>query len=348
MKKVVIGLFAMLLLISGTSSTSLASPTRPRTVRVKAVSQNVYIGANIFRLVAGEDPNAVLATVQQTNFAERATQIAKQIRRTKPDLIGLQEVADIALTDPQGNRLVDLDYLAILLQALDDQGLPYEVGATVNNFDGSLPAGPGLTASITDRDVILYRTKTTTISNPIGTNYTASAKIPFGETSLNFLRGYTSVDATVRGREVRFINTHFETQNTPCLTSAGPVICQEAQAEELAQTLENETLPVIVVGDLNSEVDEPTFQILAEAGFENAWDLDNRGGPGFTCCQVETVDNDVSQLDQRIDHIAIRAPGARRIWSRSRVLGDSQRDRTPSGLWPADHAAPYARLVVRY
>lgn len=317
-------------------------------VQVEVMSQNLYVGANIFRLIAGENPRDVVDTVRQTNFPERSEQIASQIGRTEPDLIGLQEVAKIAQVDANGTKTMDLDYLTTLLQALKEQGLSYEVGVTVNNFDGSLTLGQGLTASITVRDAILYRTETTDISNPIGRNYSARAKIPFGSEELTFLRSYTSVDAVVNGGHLRFVNTHFETQNTPCVVCDDPVVCQEAQVAELVEILAVETRPVVVVGDLNSEVDEPTYRTLADAGFDNAWELAGHQEPAQTCCQIETVNNEVSQLDQHIDHIVVRAPGARQIQSEVQILGDSQPDRTRSGLWPSDHAAPYASLAIRY
>ena len=347
MRKLLIAATSILLAVSLGSSPASAKQAHAETIRVKVVSQNVYIGANIFRLVEGEDPNAVLETVQQTNFPERSDQIAKQIRRTKPDLIGLQEVADISVFNSAGAELLSLDYLEILLESLKEKGLDYKVGAVVNNLDGTLPIGPDQFARVVDRDVILYRTKTTSITNPISKNYTTKAQLPIAGTQLDYLRGYASVDATVRGEKLRFVNTHLETQRAQCQTSTGAIACQEAQARELADTLSTVTLPVILVGDLNAEVGEPTYQILDDAGFDNTRKNHGRS-PGYTCCNVETLDNENRELDQRIDHILVRAPGAKRIRASNKVLGDSQNNRTPSGLWPSDHAAPFSKIRIVY
>ena len=65
-------------------------------------------------------------------------------------------------------------------------------------------------------------------------------------------------------------------------------------------------------------------------------------GPGYTCCQAEDLTNPVSQLYERIDivftrNIALAA-------GRSILIGDSPAERTPSGLWPSDHAGVVTRL----
>ena len=64
------------------------------------MSRNLYLGADIITLATASDRNdfeqkaaALFQTVQQTDFNSRAELIADEIKRNKPDLIGLQEVA---------------------------------------------------------------------------------------------------------------------------------------------------------------------------------------------------------------------------------------------------------------
>ena len=121
--------------------------------RVTVMTQNVYIGADIFRVIeAGSSPHPlaipmevanVLQTVVDTDFTERAVALAAQIEHLRPDLIGLQEVSLIRTQSP-GDFLYGnpthaedelLDYLSILLAALDARGLEYKVAAFVENAD---------------------------------------------------------------------------------------------------------------------------------------------------------------------------------------------------------------------
>jgi hypothetical protein len=77
-----------------------------------------------------------------------------------------------------------------------------------------------------------------------------------------------------------------------------------------------------------------------------------RKSGGFTCCQDPGLRNDRSELDQRLDFLMVRADsiggpdGNARGQFRTVVVGDQRRDRTPSGLWPADHAGLYGSMRI--
>jgi hypothetical protein len=62
---------------------------------------------------------------------------------------------------------------------------------------------------------------------------------------------------------------------------------------------------------------------------------------GFTCCQKSNLRNDVSNLSRRIDYVFVR--NDMEVQKAQRV-GHRQIDRTPSGLWPSDHAGVVARV----
>ena len=79
-------------------------------------------------------------------------------------------------------------------------------------------------------------------------------------------RGWTSVDAKVRNApKIRFVNTHLEafdnqpSNHTNQGTDVGNGVVRWAQAKELIATGGPATgsLPVILVGDLNSDVRTP-------------------------------------------------------------------------------------------
>jgi hypothetical protein len=69
-------------------------------------------------------------------------------------------------------------------------------------------------------------------------------------------------------------------------------------------------------------------------GFTDFWTATNPDAPGFTCCQLNSLTNPKSQLDQRIDLIFTRGPFT--------LLGPKITGLTPDaridGLWPSDHA----------
>jgi len=194
------------------------------------------------------------------------------------------------------------------------------------------------------------------------------------------LRGYAMVDAVVIGRPYRFVNTHLE------VTGAGSALApffravQAGQALELVALLQQQDQTRIVVGDFNSDpLDGPfvdcaipdgaggvivtscptPYAILSGANpfgavYSDTWLY--RNGPfefGYTCCQATVLDNERSELFERVDLIWAR-PSDDYVGPpflvnvRANVIGDDQSDRTvPSGLWPADHAGVATRLILR-
>jgi hypothetical protein len=81
-----------------------------------------------------------------------------------------------------------------------------------------------------------------------------------------------------------------------------------------------------------------------------------RNGPfefGYTCCQATRLDNEASQLDERVDLIWTRQASDYvgppfLVNVRANVIGDEVKDKTvPSALWPSDHGGVAARLILR-
>jgi endonuclease/exonuclease/phosphatase family metal-dependent hydrolase len=350
-----------------------------RADEIKVMTQNLYVGADLLRIVSAPTPQQIplavaetLHIIQQTNFPERATAVAAQIKRAQPDVIGLQEVSlirtqfpgDFLVGNPQPAQDVLYDYLDILLSALAEEGLHYEVAALVQNADAELPALAGVDAQgnpqfmdvrLTDSDVILVRRGVKT-AHPVAENYLVNLQIPLGGMSIEFTRGYTVVDAQVRGRWYRVANTHLELPGPGMLG-----VVQAMQAQELIGRLKYSLLPVVLAGDFNSAPEDPIDPItgavppylqLAAAGFIDTW-LYRAGpaSPGYTCCQDELLSNATPALFMRIDHLFVRARGGDRdLLQPGRVhaetVGDEARDKTPSGLWPSDHAGVVARIPL--
>ena len=145
-----------------------------------------------------------------------------------------------------------------------------------------------------------------------------------------------SIDAVVRGKSFRFVSTHLDGD---CLPFAPAV--QNAQAAEVLAGPAATDLPVIYVGDLNSPAPTGTaYNNALAAGFVDAWSHAGVGA-GLTCCQEDDMFNPVSTLSSRIDFVLFRGNFTVR---KIEVVGEELSNRTPSGLWPADHAGVVATL----
>jgi endonuclease/exonuclease/phosphatase (EEP) superfamily protein YafD len=136
------------------------------------------------------------------------------------------------------------------------------------------------------------------------------------------------VDANVDGAKFTFVNSHLE----------GIMPANEEQAHELVGILDSYSRPLILVGDLNTGPGSPTpaYDIFSAAGYTDAWTVAGQG-PGFTCCVGEKVnDTDTTAFDERIDLMFYAGDTLQPI--SAEVVGNQLEDRTPSGLWPSDHA----------
>jgi endonuclease/exonuclease/phosphatase family metal-dependent hydrolase len=153
-----------------------------------------------------------------------------------------------------------------------------------------------------------------------------------------FKRGWASVDVKMSGRSFRFATTHLD-----------PVVpaIRLAQANEVIQGI-GTALPVILVGDFNAvpnDSSDPTYQTFQLANFDDAWALRRPFDPGFTCCQDGDLKNPKSQLTTRVDWVLFRGRlrGDFHVLD-AELIGERRNDRTPSGLWPSDHAGVAVKL----
>lgn len=343
-----------LVVIAATPGTVQAHP-RSRPDHVTVATYNLYLGADLTPLFAAEpgaDPVALAGQVYEamvrTNFSERAEVIAREIAEQSPALVGLQEVA-LWQTAPiaQPDALAPAyDFLAILLAELEDRGAPYEAVAANVNFSAALPIGDALLGSFTDRDVILARAdphdRRVRISNHTSRTFTAVLPVVVAGQPIEVPRGWSSVDVWDRGRAYRFVNTHLE---------AFSADVRALQAQELAAWVGGSPLPVVLVGDLNTArgATADAYGILTGAGFVDAWVAAMGDAPGYTAGQAPDLMNLPSQLDHTVDYVLYQADACIAAIPRSgEVLGEEPDDRTPSGLWPSDHAGVAVTLQLRH
>lgn len=340
--------------VASATSTRAASPAGGNVRPVKVMTRNLDIGADLTPLVGATSLQdlavkaaKVFGRVQATDFPARAKVLAKEIQDSDPDLIGLQEVALWRIGAPgvlDGSVTpateVVYDFLASLQIELTNLGLQYSVVQVQSELDAEVPSALGFDIRLTQRDVILAKAglpaDELSLSNAKSANYATNLTILTVAGPVTFTRGWTSVDATVNGRTFRFINTQLE---------GASAYHRFVQSNELLSGPANTGLSVVLAGDLNSYSGESgpflAYANLIRAGFVDTWTQANPSNPGFTCCNASDLLNPTPTLVIRVDHVLTRpSVGVFRSW----IVGIDQDNRTPSGLWPSDHAGVVASL----
>lgn len=330
-----------------------AAQAQPRkAVELTVMTRNIYLGGNIFHPIGEPDPVAfrrktgeLWAEVQKTDFTgTRAALLAREVQRTAPDVIGLQEVAlwrrgPDGVTDGAATpaTTVVYDFLRTYRRRLKALGLRYTVAVVQQEADIEAPIDKGYDVRLTMHDVILVKKRPDLrITNRSKANYKADIGVPTPSGTLTSTRGWTAVDARLRGRRFRFVNTHLEA------AAAAPRNAQAAELIARGGPLRVKGKPVILVGDINSdpngrESDADAVNTLKGAGLFDLWPRIMRGNSGFSCCleNSDLSDTTAAGFDHRIDLIfskpALKGSGGK-------VVGNKARNRAPNGLWPSDHA----------
>ncbi len=335
---------------------------------------NVYVGGNLGDLLQVADPTqipfevaALMSRIQATDFASRAGSIADEIAASRPEVVSLQEISlfrtqspgDFLVGNPTAAETLVMDYLAILIDALADRGLSYDVAASAKNFDIELPMVNFTTGGLddirlTDFDVILVRDDVR-FTNAASGNFQAVVPISVGGVTIPKPSGWASVDVSLKGETYRVFNAHLEPADlAPGVLDPQLAQLQAAQAGELMGIMDASPVPVILTGDLNTAADgstTSTYDDLIASGFADTWFEGPSRGPGYTSNQAGDLQNAQSELFHRIDYILYRSAATR---ANGRIpgsvigglMGDEQADRTASGLWPSDHAGVQMRITL--
>jgi len=356
----------------------------------RVMTRNLYIGANVFEAIAvppAQIPDAagnVLADIIASDFPARARVLAGEIARSQPQALGLQEVWKVSGTPYGPGEPIAIDFLDLLLAELAAHGQKYYVAIANTNLEltlqlVNLPVAPGVrlpyTGTIEDRDVILVR-HNVAWSNAAGGNFETAVPVIFeGDyafLSFEILRGWTSVDLVFGGNPYRFVNTHLEVE------SFADGLFQTAQAFELRGILGYLAtvfgpLPEVVVGDFNSDEDDPPCMTalcvaVGVAGFTpylvlsnpyldqvdaafgeplvDVWTLrqNDRKSSGDTCCYDSLAQDDAAGVTRRVDLIWKR--GADVTGPTVQLTGDDVKRQTPEGLYGSDHLGVFSRMTI--
>lgn len=360
---------ALLALVLGQACSDATAPTAPVATDgstlsetmgiaggssdVTVMTQNLYVGADVDAVItalATPDPDDdipalldAVATLERTDFPARAAAIAREIGRTHPLVVGLQEVSTIGIDIPPLGVSVHLDFQQLLLDALAAQGLNYVVGVRLDNFTAS-PA-PGI--SLTDADVMLVDPSRVEVLTTAG--HTFSANLGVVAPGVDLQRGWVEMTALIDGVTYTFASTHTEG------TGPDELLLQlhAAQIGEMAASLGGAT-PAIVMGDFNARPGSPAYQVMTDAGFTDVWQALRPGVRGYTCCQLADLSNPRPVFSERIDYVWTRGLGELRgrhsLLGQVGLFGDVPSDRIRNGagdlIWPSDHAGLFANIML--
>ena len=336
-----------------------AAKKKDKDPTLKVMTRNIYLGGNIFLPIGAPDratfeskTQELWEQIQFTNFQARAKLLANEVAKTKPDLIGLQEVATW-YRSPTGvkdgsatpSTQVVYDFQKTLNAALKAKGLKYRVAVSQREADIEAPTQQ-YDVRLTMNDAILVRTgkNAPKLTKSKSAQYKTDIGVPVQTGVITSKRGWAWVEGTMKGRKFRFVDTHLESAaEAPRVGQAKELVAKGGPARSSRST--------IVVGDLNSDKTNATeaspvaYKTVTGAGFKDAWLQATKGKERpYTCCLRSPTANDKPPFpgDHRIDHILIKGKKIKGL--KATVVGTDPKNRTSTGLWPSDHAGWVASL----
>jgi endonuclease/exonuclease/phosphatase family metal-dependent hydrolase len=361
----------VVLLLAAVALIALAAPAgadaKKKKKKVTVMTRNLYLGADLTPgLEAKSFPELFDAAgeianqVDRTNFPVRAGALAKEIKKRKPDLVGMQEVAlwrtaptSLDVFPPKATT-VEYDFLDLLLDKLNGSGkkkkLKYKAVVEKPEFDFETPInddgspGPDHNERLTMRDVILAKKGVKTSHETSGT-FDTLLRVSVAGLPVDVTRGWTAVDAKVRGKKFHFVNTHLEAfdsegnNDTNKGTKVGRGEIRAAQASELvgAGGPAQSGKPVVLLGDLNSDDDtvqpngdRDAYNAVVAGGFTEV----STANP-LSCCLSDPnlVGGSLADFDHQVDHVLTDNPKKFKF-KKGFVTGLAK----VNGLWPSDHA----------
>jgi endonuclease/exonuclease/phosphatase family metal-dependent hydrolase len=227
---------------------------KKKGAKLTVMSRNLYLGADLTPILTANNIDTavnaggdIVNQVHATKFPSvRAASIAAEIKKRKPDIVGLQEAAlwrtgpvdlNAALGSPVATQIDPLggDFLTDLLTQLNKggkkasaaakkkkKGIRYALAVVKPEFDAEFPVndngqGSGLSGAdhnerLTMRDAILIRKGVgIKFSHPTtGTFNTLLRVVVGGVKTLDVTRGWATLDVKARGRSFHVVDTHLE------------------------------------------------------------------------------------------------------------------------------------------
>ncbi len=263
------------LLLTATSVVPVQAAQQPLTV----MSRNLYLGADVgvaMELIPDFSAAAqfMWSQVSATDFSKRAPLLAQEVISQNADVVGLQEATHwYCKKNLLSKKVIVFDFTEQFLGATRKLGHEYVLarkdGIDAFNIGYSIPAIPYLTM-VTDPETFqpLFGSDRAACGFEIGDALVvkkeiASKIIQVGnseyETSYSIIpkimtiyRGYTWADIDYYGSKVRIVSTHLES-----LWDSNKVPNAVLQAKQLTKDLSSTRMPIIVIGDFNSDPRDP-------------------------------------------------------------------------------------------
>lgn len=268
----------ILILLSGWLFGS-AVPSQAADGSLTVLSRNIYLGADVsvaLELIPDMPAAAqfMWEQVAQTDFSKRAPVLASELAREKPDVVAVQEATTwYCRSTLFGASTAVFDFTNQLLEATAVSGVKYVLaehdGREAFNPGYSIPVLPYLTTvrdpqtfqpifgtdeaacGFTIGDALLVRADLADDVTAVGVGDYAS-KYAVVPVIFEIERGYTWVDLSLQQGTVRVVTTHLESVWDP----GSPPVSAE-QARELVKATKSWQMPLVVIGDFNSDPRDP-------------------------------------------------------------------------------------------
>lgn len=254
---------------------------------VKVMSRNIYLGADVgvaLELIPDMPAAAQFMwdQVNKNDFSKRSVALAAEIKEYGPDVIGLQEATIWYCKKNAWSKKVEVfNFTDQLLEALDgDYVLASKDGKTAFNPGYSINPIPFLTivkdpekfpkifgqekaaCGFQIGDALAIKKELTDQVIQVGnTEYEATYSIV--PTLMTIYRGYTWADLNISDTKVRFVTTHLES-----IWDENKVPNSAKQATQLIADLKNTNMPLVVIGDFNSDPRDPRPANAANPGLQ--------------------------------------------------------------------------------
>jgi endonuclease/exonuclease/phosphatase family metal-dependent hydrolase len=243
------------------------------------MTRNLYLGSDV-GVAMDLIPNLSAAAqfmwdqVKKTDFNKRAPKLAAEVIAKKPDVIGLQEATIwFCKKNLFSKRTEVFNFTQQFLDATKAQGTEYVLaqkeGKTALNTGYSIAAVPFVTM-VSDpetfqplfgqdkaacgfeiADALAIRADLASKVLKVGnTEYEQTYTIV--PTIMTIYRGYTWADIQIGNTPVRFVTTHLES-----LWDKNKVPNAAIQVQQLINDLKETKMPVVVMGDFNSDPRDP-------------------------------------------------------------------------------------------
>ena len=269
----------LFLLISALFFSLIPAPVQADESVVTAMSRNLYLGADVgvaMKLL----PDFPAATqfmwdqMKQTDFAKRSEIFTNEIKASNPDVIGLQEATKwYCQKNALSKQIVIYDFVEIFIAQLKKQGMSYAIatkdGHIAQNVGFEIAPIAFLTKATDPEifqerfgqdyaycgfaiaDVLLVKENLSANLLAVGTSE-YEAKYTIIPTLMTVYRGYSWADIDISGKPVRFVTTHLES-----LFDETKVPVAKIQADQLISDLASTKIPLVVMGDFNSDPRDP-------------------------------------------------------------------------------------------